>query len=52
MLCVMNFADRKENVSFEYFVGEYKDLFTGKVVTPGLGFTLDAYEYMYLVKNN
>lgn len=52
MLCVMNFADRKENVFFEYFVGEYKDLFTGKVVTPGLGFTLDAYEYMYLVKNN
>ncbi len=52
MLCVMNFADRKENVFFEFFVGEYKDLFTGKVVTPGLGFTLDAYEYMYLVKNN
>ena len=52
MLCVMNFADRKENVFFEYFVGEYKDLFTGKVVNPGLGFTLDAYEYMYLVKNN
>ena len=52
MLCVMNFADREENVHFDYFLGEYKDLFTSRVVNPGLGFKLDAYEYMYLVKIN
>lgn len=50
MLCVMNFADRNEDVHFDYFLGEYTDLFSGRTVTPGLGFTLKPYEYMYLVR--
>ena len=50
MLCVMNFSDREENVYFDYFMGEYSDLFSSRTVTPGLGFKLAPYEYMYLVK--
>ena len=46
MLCVMNFRDGEEYVHFDYFLGEYKDLFSSRTVNPGLGFKLGPYEYM------
>ena len=50
MLIVSNFSDKQELCKFEYFIGEYKDLFTGKVVVPGWGFSIDSHEVMYLEK--
>ena len=44
MLIVSNFSDKQELCKFEYFIGEYKDLFAGKVVVPGWGFAIDSYE--------
>ena len=51
MLCVMNFGDSREWVHYDYFLGEYKDVFSSRIVEPGLGFTLEPYEYMYLVQD-
>ena len=52
MLCVMNFCGSKEKVHYDYFMGEYEDLFTKRVVNPGIGFELQPYEYLYLVQDN
>ena len=52
MLCVMNFRGSKEKVHYDYFMGEYEDLFTKRVVNPGIGFELQPYEYLYLVQDN
>ena len=52
MLCVMNFRGSKETVHYDYFMGEYEDLFTKRVVNPGIGFELQPYEYLYLVQDN
>ena len=52
MLCVMNFRGYKEKVHYDYFMGEYEDLFTKRVVNPGIGFELQPYEYLYLVQDN
>lgn len=49
MLICSNFSDREEHVSFAYYTKSYRDAFTGKVYQPGLGFTLDALEVLYLV---
>ena len=50
MLIVSNFSDEQELCKFEYFIGEYKDLFTGKVVVPGWGVAIDSHEVRYLEK--
>ena len=50
MLIVSNFSDKKEFCKFEYFVGDYRDLFTQKVVVPGWGFEIESHEVMYLEK--
>ena len=52
MLCVMNFRGSKEKVHYDYFMGVYEDLFTKRVVNPGIGFELQPYEYLYLVQDN
>lgn len=52
MLCVMNFRGSKEKVHYDYFMGEYEDLFTKRVVNPGIGFELQPYECLYLVQDN
>ena len=50
LLCVANFSEQNQNVHFDYFVGEYTDLFTGKKLVPGLGFNMEGYEYIYLLR--
>lgn len=50
MLLVFSFSDDKEDCHFNYFMGEYVDLFTGRKVFPGLGFDMESHEFMYLVK--
>ena len=50
LLCLANFSEQKQHVSFDYFVGEYTDLFTGKKVVPGWGFSMEGYEYLYLIQ--
>ena len=52
MLCVMNFRDSVEHVHYDYFMGDYSDVFTGRTVNPGIGFELEPYEYLYLVQDS
>ena len=52
MLCVMNFRDSVEHVHYDYFMGDYSDVFTGRTVNPGNGFELEPYEYLYLVQDS
>ncbi|MFA6846648.1 MAG: amylosucrase [Sphaerochaetaceae bacterium] len=48
LLVVSNFSDFEEQVKFAYFIGEYRDMFSGRLVTPGWGFTLKPLEYLWL----
>lgn len=48
LLCVLNFTPRTEYARFEYFTGEYRDVFTNRVSEPGKGFEVPPYGYMWL----
>ena len=50
MFCLFNFSAEKVSAHLDLTMGEYRDYFTGRVYTPGLEVPLEAYEYLYLVK--
>lgn len=50
MLCISNFSDKQEFIKFAYFVGEYKDIFSGKTVYPGLGFWIEPLSVMWILQ--
>lgn len=51
MLCVFNFSSKKQHVFFDYFVGEYVDVFTKKKYEPGIGVDINAYGVMFLFRS-
>ncbi len=48
LLCVFSFSDKEEYCRFDYFTGYYRDVFTGRTVEPGRGFSVRSHEYLYL----
>ncbi len=48
LLCVSNFSDETEHVSFTYFTGTYRDIFTKREVVPGWGFEMGPHEILWL----
>ena len=48
LLCVFNFSDNEEYCRFNYFTGLYKDINTNRTVEPGMGFTMQSHEYLFL----
>ena len=48
LLCLSNFSDRTQPVHFDYFIGKYRDIFTGSGFEPGLGLDIPAWTCLYL----
>jgi amylosucrase len=50
ILCFSSFSDFDESVKTDYLIGTYKDLFTGREIVPGWGFTMKPHEYLWCKK--
>lgn len=51
LLCIFSFSDFEENFYTNNLVGEYKDLFTGKILTPGWGYKIGSHQCIWAKKN-
>lgn len=50
LLCFSSFSDNEETVRTNCLIGTYKDLFTGREIVPGWGFTIMPHEYLWCKK--
>ena len=48
LLSVFNYSHEPQYARFDYFMGTYHDILTGKAVEPGIGIKLEGYEALYL----
>ena len=48
LLSVFNYSHEPQNARFDYFMGTYHDILTGKAAEPGIGIKLEGYEALYL----
>lgn len=47
LIGLFNFSDREEYIYTEVLVGSFKDLFKDREITPGWGYTLKPYEFIW-----
>jgi amylosucrase len=50
LLCFSSFSDEEETLRTNCLIGTYKDLFTGREIVPGWGFTMIPHEYLWCKK--
>ena len=48
VLAVFSFSDSGENCHFDFFMGKYRDILSGRTVEPGKGFSMEPHSFMYL----